>query len=257
VNNRRGRRSVGKINQSADKEGTATRTNQESNGSNDPENSVVCICQIAAQDKEHQSKEREFWRKQIGIARGLNWITGIGSAIALGAFVVLICSLYDARDATIVANRAWLFAHDMDFGNFKPGENIIMSVDIENIGHLPATLVLSSGYTDWGFIEARDESSYWISRLPPKDVCPPHLQNAGETIFPGQKFPQQSMIKDMASYTKQMQGVRDGTQIFYRRDCIIYQTFGEMHRTPFCFYLQKRPNGELKTGRCLTGNNPD
>jgi hypothetical protein len=64
-----------------------------------------------AERNQHDAAERVFWRDQIRAAWYLNWITLVAAVIALVTVIILICTLNDARKATIEANRAWVAPH--------------------------------------------------------------------------------------------------------------------------------------------------
>src|SRR5437899_5701847 len=53
----------------------------------------AALREIAANEKDHQASERDFWARQIRAAHGLNWITLIGAFVAILGLVAIAASL--------------------------------------------------------------------------------------------------------------------------------------------------------------------
>jgi len=55
--------------------------------------------EIAADQKQQQTEERVFWARQVGTARGLNWITGLGALVGIVGLIFVGLSLRVTQQA--------------------------------------------------------------------------------------------------------------------------------------------------------------
>jgi hypothetical protein len=97
-------------------------------------------------EERHEHVERRNWRKELALAKFqlksaqcLNCITASAAAFALLAAIGVICSVLEARKATIEANRAWIAPLSAEFSDApRIGENWFVVVHYRNVGREPA-----------------------------------------------------------------------------------------------------------------------
>jgi hypothetical protein len=215
------------------------------------------ISHQTAQKERYHAAERNFWRRQIRVARWLNVITLIAAIIAIGSVFVLIWSLLDARKATVEANRAWVAPRSVYLRrtlvlNDHPG----FRVAYDNIGREPAL------HTNlWWRVIIVDADvlmrSLTQSELREKafDIAGENPACAGHTISKGAEiiWPSQQPETYSASYIEQAndpiitQDVIDGRAAVVVEGCFFYETFHEVHHSAFCFWLRQVPPSNMLT----------
>jgi hypothetical protein len=128
----------------------------------------VSIIQPSAEDEKNwRNEQKEFWKRQLTLARKLNRITFFAGIVALGGLVFLKLTLDITKEAADAAKdqaiatqkavnlaeksfdenvktvqldqRAWVGVKEIIFrGQVKPGSQLLATIQIQNTGKTPA-----------------------------------------------------------------------------------------------------------------------
>jgi hypothetical protein len=230
--------------------------------------------QPQAANEQHKAAERDYWRRQICVAKWLNAVTLIAACAAVVGLIFVGIGLRQTTQATnaateangiashnlVAANRAWLYPRDFniaetDYGFFVTGLN-------ENVGKEPATHVIFS-VPDFGMqpVPMIIRSAIDQIIIPFSDICEKRFDPVkGNTVFPTQKLSYERPLPypTEESRISATDAVNKGHAVFFFRDCVVYSTFGERHKTPFCFYRWRNfATGQVETKICPRNQTPD
>jgi hypothetical protein len=163
------------------------------------------------------------------------------ACLAIATVIVLIVTLFDARTATVEANRAWVAARNAVFDQLpppkNPGDTFLVAVTFDNPGK---GVALNT---------RRYQEPFWIKipspqfvieqlKVGPNDTCS-KLPNDAEPVI-GVVWPS-SVI---GGYTSRGSTPIQADAEFLNRNkvlgyhgCFTYETFGEPHFSAYCFFL--------------------
>ena len=212
-----------------------------------------------AHDKHHRTYERRYWRRQLKIAKTLNLITIAGVLAAGASLYVLKGSLDAAKEAAdasvkqteigekglIGANRAWLGVTHMGVQLPISDERTMVQLQLVNFGRTPALHVMWSPLNL--ILVPRIAETNNVSALEgePNFTC--RKLGVTNTLVVWPFLPDHNMgvpIQLDASQNDRAKVIaakaRTGSLIV--QGCIIYQTFGETHKSAFEFLWRDTPD---------------
>lgn len=182
------------------------------------------------------AEERAFWRRQIGVAKALNWVTGVGAILSLLTMGILWFTLRDSQIATEEADRAWLAPMDEEMDvTPKVGEDWSVTVHIRNVGKEPA---LNFKYA----LDIRtpsgnpDQLESGKIQLPTNDTC--------ARVSPSQDGTVMYTEHEYSQYRLILMGKQDQNAVLSKTTtlvsvgCLGYRTFEKSRVAAFCFYLR-------------------
>ncbi len=197
------------------------------------------IAKLPAGQSSHQAQERDYWGRQLRLARWLNGIT-LGAAIVglVGLFFVYR-QLVETHDAIARDNRAWIepMSPVYSITPVKPGDRIGVFIPYDNVGKEPATdLKVFS-------------RPFWID-----NPSPPRGGRIDDLSIPinntcdlASRSSQKGIIawharKNPMVYAAPELGTTDygfftGQKIFGYQGCFKYNSFGASHASEFCYLL--------------------
>jgi hypothetical protein len=221
----------------------------------DDRTSVVhALFRHTAEKQHHDDAEVIVWRRQIRAAWWLNGITLAAAIIAIGTVIVLICTLIDARKATVEADRAWLAPRSAYLQRpLVLNDHPSFRVTYDNVGKQPALNIAL-----WWRVSIFDADALMRSLSDPtlaetafgeNPACSGHTSHKGAEIA----WPTSLTEKYSTSYIETpndpiiTQGVLDGREAIVVHGCFFYETFQEIHRSAFCFWLRQMPPSNMLT----------
>jgi hypothetical protein len=195
----------------------------------------------------------------------LNAITGIAAVIALATMFVLICTLVDVRKATVEANRAWIAPHTAFLRReFKLNDHLAFRIPYDNVGRRPARSInfFSGAYIVDANLLLRSLSDPSLTErvFQPNLTCVGHTIRAGaEIIWPSANNAYSQSSLDDDRYPVITQRVINGDDAVVVLGCFLYETFGEVHQSMFCFWFRQAPPKDTLTitepaAICPSGN---
>lgn len=212
----------------------------------------------------HQAHERHFWRRQLRIARWLNYITAVGAVGAvLGLFFVGIGlqisskQLHEMRAGNIASQRGWLKIEAVDVyrgpGDFglifnRDGALLPITITIRNVGNSPAIKVSLHAWIvfdkpGWNFLG--DDGDCSIVRAGEFGI--------GPTIFPADTY----NVQEFGAGTS-WNNVPSAVSSMDLRGCIDYTFTSDAaihHQTPFDFIVSFKNGYRIPTQDSVVENN--
>jgi hypothetical protein len=214
--------------------------------------------QVPSPEEQHRSYERNYWGRQIGVAIGLNWISGIAAVVGIFGLILVVCGLRESRRATVEANRAWLAPVWNQLSFEQP--NLIFNIKLVNFGREPAVDVGQSTATH-EFVDVSNNEALEKIRWPDVDSCigvrtKPH----GMVVYPLQTdspdnptFQFNIPITADPKLAADLIGFKNGTRGILLVGCFAYLTFGEPRHSQFCFLERKLVDGTYRATACKSG----
>jgi hypothetical protein len=187
-------------------------------------------------DEQHRAAERDYWRRQLSISKGLNWITLCAAAAAVVGLIFVSINIRHADQGTIDANRAWIAPYTVQpIGKTALG-GIMFEVTFLNTGKTPALGLnwkTDSGTKEtpanlnWSLITFdRNATCDGLLPIPQGPVSYAHAP--GEILYTRRADTDGKVLFDSIS---------DGKSILYLRGCVAYMTMGVIGRSAFCWML--------------------
>jgi hypothetical protein len=223
-------------------------------------------CQDGTEKAKHQAAERDFWRKQLCVGRGLNLITFVAAIAAIVGLIFVAKGLSEARRATVEANRAWLTVVNIKFQrglDAKEGRPVLAGL-FQNIGRDPAMDIKTGGgwypitlikpltspdtfpeiVGGWGALSKSIKDGCWANKPEIGNVIIAPLPSAASsfTIANPNPLPMTQPI------------TIDHTQILVASGCLTYRTFDAVRHTSFCQYWRPSPDSGMEFASCRGGN---
>ena len=106
------------------------------------------VTQPSSQNDQWQEEQKGYWERQIRLGKWLNWVTGVGIIVALGALYFVYLQAESARiaakaakvsaDTLLASSRPWVTVKVEIAGGWKDGSNIKAKHTMRNIGPSPA-----------------------------------------------------------------------------------------------------------------------
>lgn len=186
--------------------------------------------------QQRDAEERTFWRRQVRIAKALNWVTGLGAILSLLTMGILLFTLMDSRKATEEADRAWLAPIDEDMDvSPKVGEEWSTTVHFRNVGKEPAlnfkyALDIRAAPGSPERVESGEiplPANFTCGRVTPSQD--------GTVVYTEHEYSQFRLI---------LMGKQDQNAVLSKKatlvsvGCLGYRTFEKSRTAAFCFYLR-------------------
>lgn len=218
---------------------------------------LVTALGVGAQEQQHRIKERDYWDRQIRVAKWLNGLTAAGALVALGGLGFLYWSIHNANRAIVEANRAWIgpLAGSL-IGELSPQKPLSAVVRLYNSGKAPA--LDSQVRFHLRNVTGAQIDSGEATRLEEDDVCSsdepdqhgrviyPYISENGvdETIPLSNSSPENKNVYD--------QFIGGGWSLVIEL-CAAYRSFGETHKTAVCYYYRPMVSNAERLTICIGG----
>jgi hypothetical protein len=199
---------------------------------------------IGSEDRLHRTHERNYWRRQIKVAKILNVLTFLAALVGVIGLFFIWKNLEETHLATVYANRAWIktdVPKGLDVRNDNSGE-VSTIVTFQNVGRTPATdvVVSAEGYVMLPIVEPVGSHSGGVLDHQPfreNDICErmPNEGNAG-TVWPDSSSVN---FASGANTTPSYADIMRQPTFYVYQGCIKYNTLGETHRTKFCYFYDR------------------
>jgi hypothetical protein len=214
--------------------------------------------QPSPEENQHRAYERDFWRRQIGVAKWLNGITACAAVVGIIGLIFVYLSLGETKRAgdiasktLIEANRAWIAPEgaiakgDVVGGN----DDISAKVFYTNIGKGPATRI-NSVYA-WGTTDNKENASDAIIVGPNNTCVSLEPKNDGTVVFPTKLLHQETSLPRQSISPS----VKANKEVIFLQGCVIYETMKEIHKSWFCFIIYRDGTlaGQNTTALCGDG----
>jgi hypothetical protein len=185
-------------------------------------------------DEQHRAAERAFWKRQLCISKGLNWIAGIAAASALVGLIFVGLGLKETRKATIEANRAWIAPYAAaPIGKTISG-SILFEISFWDAGKEPALGL--NWNTDSGTKKTPPNLDWSTVKFDRNVTCDQLFPIPdGPVAYPA--APEQGPYKRRVDSGKKVlfDSIKDGESVVYVRGCVVYKTMGIIGRSAFCW----------------------
>jgi hypothetical protein len=172
---------------------------------------------------------------QLALSRRFNRISVWATCFALASAVGVIWSVYEARTATIEANRAWIAPIAAEFAEEPKAEaHWIVRIKFHNVGRDPAlgTVWKLDGVSIPGSSAGVETGAIGV---PPNQTCsglsPP---KDGRSAFPDHEYTTDYTFT--SGHLLDKVSVLNNETTLFMHGCFAYKTFAEPHTTEFCFY---------------------
>jgi hypothetical protein len=197
----------------------------------DPNSSLI---QPATEEYRHNTEERSFWERQIRVARGLNWITGVGAVVGVLGLIFIYAGLQESRRSNIDANRAWISPTGMSAtGGIDGTDDIPIQIHYSNLGKSPA-LKMDAQFDAVTVPTPANLHSYDSLSGGPNNTCKrTALIEESYAIFPNGS--QDNRRETIIPRVRVTPLVRSNQAAILIQGCFKYETMGEIHYSWFCF----------------------
>jgi hypothetical protein len=222
---------------------------------------------IAAQQKRHQTQEHEFWSRQIRAAHWLNWITAIGATVGLIGLAFIGLSLRvaertadDARQALVVANRAWLSPESAQISSpINTKDMLSFTVYYYNTGKEPALGFAAQEDHAWSVPAPKPNASWFtvFNKSSINDICAGTSSDTEITKYPTGQLQQYHITMDHPL----TDDIISGRRVLLLHGCFAYHSpvSGNVtYKSEYCFLFPLLPGsvGPVFTAiSCMYGNN--
>lgn len=219
---------------------------------------VSAKIQPSTSEEQHRAAEQDYWRRQLRLAKWMNWITGVAAIVGLGGLFVIWETLRVTQEQTRAEMtqaetaretlRARITMTEMErASDIAPNVPIYININWKNAGGSTAFDIIS-GSMSWicdGPLSV-DCIKRALSERDPLSKSPTNTGTAeiGEEGFFTVTFVPQS--------TEVIDALKNGTKTAYFAGAIRYRDiFSEVHTFRFCAYFL---TGLHAIGRCPINN---
>ena len=207
-------------------------------------NAVKAVVPHPSSSEYHWHKEqKDYWERQIGISKWLNWITGIGGVIAIGALIILYGQFEVMKTSLRTTERAWVTVFQGKLDNIiSIGVRPSDTVEIQNSGHSPArNISIKHGLFIWKNLPDGPITSVELA----EDKGRPVL---GPSVHMGMTSENPVRITE-----EKMASLKNGSERLFSIGVVLYtDAFEETHRTEFCFFV--RDINKVEMSPCIKWN---
>ncbi|HEY2051143.1 MAG TPA: hypothetical protein VGH03_17525 [Caulobacteraceae bacterium] len=200
------------------------------------------IIQPSAEERRHRAHERLFWRRQIRISTGLNYLTGIAGVVGVVGLFFVANTLIETQKATEEANRAWLTVDHLEWHipPNKVGDTMDIYTRYRNIGKEPAmdTRFYGEFFQFYPMRETDGKFDLRHQPVPPNTTC----NDPSEELPLGAVwFDQSQTYGSGGKQSTADPGLFMMREWYGYHGCFEYRTFGKVHYTRFCYVLEPEP----------------
>ena len=213
---------------------------------------------MGVEERQHRFKERNYWDRQIRVAKWLNGLTATGALVALGGLGFLYWSIHSTNRAIVEANRAWVGPLLGSLvGELSPQKPLSGMVRLYNSGKTPAIdsqirfhlRNVTGAQMDSGearlLIEKDDVCSYDEPDRNGGVIYPSVAENGVDEIIPlSDSGPENKFVYDQ--FIK-------GESTLVIELCAAYRSFEEIHKTAVCYYYRPMVSSAEHLTLCLGG----
>jgi hypothetical protein len=180
--------------------------------------------------------------------------------VIIGALIITKRAADDAHVALVASNRAWVGSVNAIMGPAPaaPNANIIVNMAFRNTGREPA-LKTSVRLESYNITVTTPIDEIWSMEQKYAETCLRSASPRDQTfvIFPSTSGTNDYNASLIVNRDKIDWDVIYGTKYLLIQACVIYETFGKLRHSAFCYFAQAGKFGPGPLPFCDKGNEAD